>query len=537
MKFRFFGYLALSLKLIESQSAGGMGTACVDGKGNLYYNPEFINKLSVVEVMFVLCHEIMHIVQGVHSRFPMGGNHQLWNLAADFVVNAMIKDSEGMMNQPSNILSQTPIFQQILPEPYYLLAKGKTTEQVYSLLLQELKQQAAAGGGEGKAKGGQGKGKNQGGYGSPQGKGQGDNGPNPQDCDPRNKLGCSSGSNVAKEIAESILAAKEWRERIIAAAQKVEASTSRGNMPGWLTDFITHFTKPTVTWKDYVRRSALATFRGRYSWHRPSRRSEAIGMRLQARKPTPRGAVVLIDSSGSISDRMLSQFLSECVGILRSCNAPWIYLYFHDVDVYFKDKFSIQALKKIRVQRGGTSHIPVFEEIRNDKQEAGLIISFTDLMSEFPAEGDRPTCPMIWAVPKQYENHEHPWGQKVVVDIDDENQSLSGSLSLQDRFIRAWSTIFWSNRKGSTRSYRAATGGPSFRTKPYQAPTQARTSMKNIDREWFININEIYHICKGKEDSPIQTGIKARAGMWIVKDGKCTICDKPVPDHVKIYIS
>lgn len=410
MKFKFFGYLAISLNLIESESAGGQGTACVDGKGNLYYNPKFINNLDVVEVMAVFCHEILHIVQGCQSRFPLGGNMMLWNVAADFIVNGMIRDSEASFagKNVRKLMHETPLFKRIYPEEFYQLSKGKTTEQVYLFLLKEQEKLQGKGGGKEE------------GCGKPTEKGPGDRGPDTQRCDSRNRLGCSSGSRVQKELHESKVTAREWTEKIIAAAQKCEQDeNTRGKMPGWLTDFITKITRPTITWKDFIRRNAQATFRGRYSWHRPARRSEAIGMRLQARKPTPKGAVVLIDSSGSVSDTTLNKFISECVGILRACGAPWIHMYFHDYECYFKDKFSIKSLSKLKVQRGGTSHIPVFQEVIKDKRDNGLIIAFTDLESAFPEPAERPKCPVIWAVPKRYENHRHPWGQKVVIDATD----------------------------------------------------------------------------------------------------------------------
>lgn len=129
----------------------------------------------------------------------------------------------------------------------------------------------------------------------------------------------------------------------------------------------------------------------------------------------------MIDSSGSISDKMLTQFLSETAGIMRACGANDIWVYFHDVECYYRGKFTRESLKKIKVQRGGTSHVPVFKAVMEDKHKIGLIISFTDLMSDFPGPTERPKCPMLWAIPKQYENHRHPWGDKVVVDISDEN--------------------------------------------------------------------------------------------------------------------
>lgn len=57
---------------------------------------------------------------------------------------------------------------------------------------------------------------------------------------------------------------------------------------------------------------------------------------------------------------------------------------------------------------------------------------------------------------------------------------------------------------------------------------------KTIDLEWVLTEDEtgatrILHICPNG---------KNRAGLWPIHTEKncCVVCDKKVPDHVKVYV-
>ena len=56
LKKPFFGNMATRLVLKETP---GLPTAATDGK-HLYYNADFINKLDVKQVEFLICHENHH---------------------------------------------------------------------------------------------------------------------------------------------------------------------------------------------------------------------------------------------------------------------------------------------------------------------------------------------------------------------------------------------------------------------------------------------------------------------------------------------
>ena len=428
----FFGILALKFKLIEAPDGGGAGTCGVDIDKNFYYNPDFIDQLSLRDTAIVMCHEIGHLVQSCHARFPAGGNRQLWNIAADFAVNSWVVETN-LCKQPNildeifagNIATKDPnappgqkgfIASDQSVREY---AKDKSTEEMYlDMLREEIEPpkvkcywQGSGCDGDG---GGQGQGEGQGDNEDQQGNGGGSNGDD-SGKHHANGLGCNAGSQTKNPTPRQLRELKEDIQGAAIAAR--DRANGRGDLPGFIEEFLARISKPTVTWKDHLRRSATQSFRGRYAWNRPSRRSSAIGMRLPARKPTPKGAIIALDTSGSISDKMLAQFLSECVGIMKAAQCPWVDIYLHDTEVYDIQSFSARSITNIKVKRGGTSHIDVFEQIEKSNKKIGMVVAFTDLMSVFPNE---PAYPVVWAVPTMYKDHNHPWGKKVEVVLPGE---------------------------------------------------------------------------------------------------------------------
>jgi predicted metal-dependent peptidase len=85
-----FGRLSMWLRFTPNTN---VDTAGVDPKGRFYVNPYFINNCTLDDVKFVIAHEVMHLVQRCHARFPKGGIHSFWNIAADIVVNQALEEA------------------------------------------------------------------------------------------------------------------------------------------------------------------------------------------------------------------------------------------------------------------------------------------------------------------------------------------------------------------------------------------------------------------------------------------------------------
>lgn len=110
------------------------------------------------------------------------------------------------------------------------------------------------------------------------------------------------------------------------ARQIQEHSKSRGNVPGHWARWAEEKLRPRVDWRKELAsavRHALADTAGAsdYSYRRPSRRQGQVGngkvVLPSLRRPVPNVAVV-VDTSGSVDDTMLSQALAEVSGILKA---------------------------------------------------------------------------------------------------------------------------------------------------------------------------------------------------------------------------
>lgn len=61
----------------------------------LYYDNKFVAESSVDELVFVLIHEILHIMMQHSLRFKPRTNHDLWNVACDLYINTLICNDFG----------------------------------------------------------------------------------------------------------------------------------------------------------------------------------------------------------------------------------------------------------------------------------------------------------------------------------------------------------------------------------------------------------------------------------------------------------
>jgi predicted metal-dependent peptidase len=88
LDFPFFGVLILRLKDIETPSIDTMAT---DGV-SLFYNPEFVAKLTPPELLGCLAQEVMHPALQHHTRRGTRSPKR-WNIACDFAINPLIRDA------------------------------------------------------------------------------------------------------------------------------------------------------------------------------------------------------------------------------------------------------------------------------------------------------------------------------------------------------------------------------------------------------------------------------------------------------------
>jgi len=121
IKYPVFGSIIANLEFKEDK---GIDTAGTDGKVVLY-NSDFVNNLSDAEKTFLFAHEVGHVAFD-HILRSEGKDKQIWNMSADAVLNALLKQ-DGMPLIKGGV---------DIPE-----AINYDVEEMYNKLLEEKKKQ------------------------------------------------------------------------------------------------------------------------------------------------------------------------------------------------------------------------------------------------------------------------------------------------------------------------------------------------------------------------------------------------------------
>lgn len=360
----FFGNLATRLELVNADS--WLGTAATDGR-KFYYNTEFVNKLKPKEVEFLFGHEVLH---NVYDHMGRSGSRdaRLFNCAADFCVNADLIDQR--------------IGDKITPCLYDAKYKGWSAEEVYDdlyenaekidlgKLLEQMVDEHLDGEGDGEGDG-DGEGSEGNGKGRPR---------------------------LSKEERDAIK--DEIREALLQAAQ----ATGAGNLPAGVKRLIKDLTKPVVNWRELLEQQIQSTVKDDFSWSRPNRRSWHMDAIMPGMKPgTQIDVCVAIDTSGSISEKDLKDFLSEVKGIMEAYDEYKIRVITWDTSVYNPQTFTSENMDDITTYvpggGGGTDPHCVWEWLKENDIEPKKLIMFTD----YCFFGWRPDevqdyCDTVWVI-------------------------------------------------------------------------------------------------------------------------------------------
>lgn len=345
-------YLAAALWAVVPVPKPGLGTLAVDKWWRLYFDPAVAAAWTVEQLAGVLYHEIAHLLRAHPERAEqMSAASAAWNLAADAEIN------DDLLAERVTLPGQ-PVTPALLGQP-----EGRLAEEYYvALQAQAQSQQAQGQGQQGQAQdwGGAGSaggadptqadptaGSQPGGAtaseaaapsGQPAAGPDAGSAPSPDPAPPRPGAGrcgsCATGHQEPWEDpgpaeggpagisrAEAELIRRQAAQEIIRIAQ---SGRDRGEIPGHWRRWAEEKLRPRVDWRRELAaaiRHALADVAGAadYSYRRPSRRQGAYGPVVipALRQPVPEVAVV-VDTSGSMSDRQLSQALAEVAGVLQA---------------------------------------------------------------------------------------------------------------------------------------------------------------------------------------------------------------------------
>ena len=346
----FFGSLALRMALIEQPDIDTMAT---DGKA-VFYNPAFVDGLSMDELVGVFAHEVMHPACNHHTRRGER-DPERWNAAADYAINPILIESGFTL--PADALI----------DPSHA---GQSAEAIYNRL-----PPPSEGGGAN--------------AGNQSGNGDGSSlqAPDPGRC----------GGVIdapGKSQTDNAQAEAEWRQ---ALAQAATLAKNAGKMPGDLERLVEETLNPKADWRDLLRRFVEMSAKQEYRWTPPNRRFVHQGLYLPScRSEQMPPIVVAIDTSGSVSQNDVNQFAAELTDIFMSCAPEEIHVVYCDSRIRNVESFTPQDLPLALRPRGGggTDFAPPFEWVEDANINPACIVYMTDLIGHsYPNE---PDCPTLW---------------------------------------------------------------------------------------------------------------------------------------------
>ena len=340
IKYPTFGSIIANL---DFQASNDIPTAGTDGKV-LLYNPKFLGDLSEKQQIFVFAHEVCHVAFE-HIFRSEGKDKRLWNIATDSVINALLKQDglpivEGGVDIPEAI--------------------NYDAEEMYNKLLEEKKQQEQQ-----NSQGGQGQQNSQNNQG--QQKQESQQGQNSQSQQEEKDVGHDTHSLWDKAIGERKKEQQETKkeqeqtkrkekkektegqgekekrkveekskfveqgERETFKQNKIERRKQLQELSRELANKSSHeagdgiqregkklsdigIATPLIDWRKLLRQAIR--YDEEYTRKNARMRNEYFRHKVE-QIPIPE-AEILLDTSGSVSEELLKNFLRECKNILEN---------------------------------------------------------------------------------------------------------------------------------------------------------------------------------------------------------------------------
>ena len=403
IRHKLFGALLLEFPVKENNvSCPTMSTNNVE----IHYNSKFIDGLNKNQVMTCLLHELKHILYKHFMRFKI---HEIKtqeeatmvNFALDYAINSIIINEmapkDNLLDFPKGVL-------------YDEKFKGWNAEKILAFLKEEQKKNPE------KSK--QRMGGNAGDFGQ---------------FDDHVSSSQQTGNTIKNTKAKTGKSTQDQMNDIDKKVFKAASSLSekeRGEIPGELQRLIDEYLEELeghVDWRRYIKHKIQEIGRGQYTTSKFNRAYLPYGIYLPGQTGSKAKIALALDTSGSISENELIEFLGELKHMLRMMPYLEIVLYGCDSAIHGKAKIKglrnfRNGLEKILKGGGGTSFRPVFEDLLKGKDKnIKALFYFTDgYGDQTNIEGTCGKGPWqtFWVVPIESKKVEFPFGKRIVMYKD-----------------------------------------------------------------------------------------------------------------------
>lgn len=317
----FFG-TAVSRRPI--QYGDEVPTAGMSATGQIMLNPEWVEPLTVKEIMFLLAHEAMHYMLS-HALRRQHRDHRAWNVACDKVINDTLIDARVGTFIDGGVTLED--------------ARFGASEQFYDENDDDM----------------------------------GDGG-----------IGEDVGDIVDEngQPLDDATVQQLQTQAKIEAIQNAKLAKQTGKLPESIERLVEEMINVVTPWHEKLERYMSAKIRDGYSWNRPNRRFVGQGMYLPGYDYVPRmGEVVIaVDTSGSLNSQELALFQGHINRIVDTCTPEKITVLYCDYAIGGTTEYTPDDLPIVLkpVGGGGTSFKPVFKWLDSYDGDVECLIYFTD---------------------------------------------------------------------------------------------------------------------------------------------------------------
>lgn len=367
-------------------------TACTDGRDERY-GRQFVKDMPDKQLRFVILHETLHKAfrhlttwARLYKENPM-----LANAACDYVINNMLvkmDPNEEIIAFPMKNGERLGLY-----DPKY---DGMHAKQVFDLLKKECK-----GKGEGEGEG----------EGQPGQPGQPGGGFDEHDWEGAKELSKEAKQELEQEIDQALRQGRMAHEKA--------HGKGAGNMDRDLLDLL----DPKVDWREVLREfvTSVCNSKDASSWRRVNRRYLAEDVYMPTLIGERVGRIAIgVDTSGSISGKQISAFLSEVKGIVELVRPEAIDLIYWDYHVQSHETYDAASVDNLITSTrpkggGGTDPTCMMKYLDKENILPECIVMLTD--GEIANWGDQWNAPVLWTIVNN-RNITAPMGKTVFIQED-----------------------------------------------------------------------------------------------------------------------
>ena len=372
IKHDFWGKMATRMRLINADA--WCGTLATDGK-NFYYNSEFVLSLSSIDkVIFGFAHEVLHCI---YDHIPRTGdrNRKLSNIAQDYVINAdLVHYKVGKAIDEVEIIYDKKYFNWSFEAVYDELMQNVEfidIDELFDRLLDDHLEP-----GEGNSGGNDGN----------------DTGEDGDVSTKRPVLTKSQREAIKDEI----------REAVLQAAQ----SSGAGNLPGGIQRIVNNLTNPKMDWRSLINMKIPSLSKNDYSYQRFNKKYMQSGIIVPGlNREEAIDVCIAIDTSGSITQSILEEQLSEVVGLMDMYEEFTIRIWQFDTGIYGYSEFTKDTAGDIMHYEvkggGGTDFDANWQFMKEEGIEPQMFIMFTD-GEPWDSWGDESYCDTLFIINNKY---------------------------------------------------------------------------------------------------------------------------------------